>query len=554
MDINQVNSQSKTPLAPSENRKIDSSSPVRVNDDNNLKPGQYIRGIVTDLRYDEAKILLEHSQETILAKLDGDFTFSIGQLAVFIVNEVSPDIISLKAVANMIKPELETTIEKALKEAGFSLNDLNKSIVQELLNNRMSIGKHVLQYLIKQAHLNKGTAPDTLIQMYRFNIPITKENIAQFEAMQEGSNNLLLDLNNTVKNILNLLHPSSQPTVSVNRPDTSEKVLVDRPYKSSIRDRIFDERDNSPNKAMDINKEVLNFLLRDANEIQPQPSSAVMANSGEVNQYILNDREVQELASLIGKIVDKDELKALFREGPITTRDVFSFINKNISRWDTSTAHSVINTPIYRKLVEKALENRWSITPKQIEKGLPIDDFFKKIEKDMEELERIFQLTTQNTSNEKITEAETPIKKITDQVNFMKSLNDMFMYLQLPVQLKKQIAHSELYVFRRKGSLNNRRESISALIHMDMTYLGAIDIHISLNNKLINTTFYTADRLVGQILEQNLPTLHDKLLDKGFHVKARVKNTDDKADLEKTLWGHDLPHTTISRYTFDIRT
>ena len=34
------------------------------------------------------------------------------------------------------------------------------------------------------------------------------------------------------------------------------------------------------------------------------------------------------------------------------------------------------------------------------------------------------------------------------------------------------------------------RGIISALIHMDMTYLGAIDIHISLN-KLINTTFYT---------------------------------------------------------------
>ena len=186
-----------------------------------LREGQILKGQVLDHRYNEVTIQLEPGNQTLTARLSGDISLSIGQEAVFSVTGEASGSYVLKYLPEPVSSQFDATIGKALTASGFPMTDRNKAIVAELLANRLPIDKQTLQSLLRVALANQEAAPQTLILMYKNNLPLTSANIKQFEAYQSGTHQLINDLRTISRNISELLKPPALEIPSANHPVTT---------------------------------------------------------------------------------------------------------------------------------------------------------------------------------------------------------------------------------------------------------------------------------------------------------------------------------------------
>lgn len=255
-------------LSDSSRMKVPQTSLSSVNQDlqrMEVKEGQILKGEIIDLRYNEVSVQMEPGKQVITAKLEGNIPLAIGQTAQFQVTENSSERITLKLVPNEAAASTSNTIDKALSASGLALTDRNKAIVEELLNNRMSIDKQTLQTLVKLSHVNREASPLTLVLMNKYNIPMTSSNIAQFEIYQNGTHQLLDGIHNISKGILDLLQ---QQTGELPKEAISSGSQQMNSQVSSfvMNEKLLDILNNKPGKNISMNTAetpINNFLGKD---------------------------------------------------------------------------------------------------------------------------------------------------------------------------------------------------------------------------------------------------------------------------------------------------
>lgn len=174
-----------------------------------LEKGELIRGEITDIKSGEVSVKLEDGR-TLSGKLEGSRDLSIGDKVVFRVEDVSLKNLTLKIIANADFVSADTTIEKALAEAGLAKSSRNNELVKELLNQQMSIDKNTIALLIKQSVLYKDTPLQTLVLMNKYHIPVNEACIRQFITYQNSGQSILNNLNTMADSVAELFNPSGE--------------------------------------------------------------------------------------------------------------------------------------------------------------------------------------------------------------------------------------------------------------------------------------------------------------------------------------------------------
>ncbi|HHX13152.1 MAG TPA: flagellar hook-length control protein FliK [Clostridiales bacterium] len=180
-----------------------------------IKEGQTLKGEVVDLRYDSVTIRLEPGDQVVVAKLEGGVDLSIGQTAQFYVAEDGSNRIVLRYLP-VDGTSTNRTIDKALTASNIPLTNRNRLLVSELLANQMPVDKNTLSALVRLSHIHHEASPLTLVLMYKYNIPMTDENIQQFEAYQNGSNEIMGKINTLTDGLLELINSSKEADPSSN--------------------------------------------------------------------------------------------------------------------------------------------------------------------------------------------------------------------------------------------------------------------------------------------------------------------------------------------------
>jgi len=690
MDINQSSlsrlksNKSGTPRSGSESKTISESSKLRETSASStsqnikqldLKEGQLIKGRIVDHRYNEVSIQLEPSKQVITAKLSGDVPLSIGQNAQFQVTEESSDRLVLKYIPNETTPPTDATIQKALTASTLPMTERNKSIVEELLNHRMPIDKQTLQTLIKLSNTNREASPLTLVLMYKNNLPMTSANIKQFEVYQNGTHQLLNDIQDITRNISELLKQSvitgqdqqiqgdllgaqntshelgqqtrmpSNMTDGLNMPaqpntqnqlnmqdhlNTQNQLNIQNQLKEviQINDKLLDILyNNSANPTVNnaLGSDLNNFLgqaelsllsktleqkaetytnlpagippdiaqqiksgtltldatvkmIANLYEISPEQMTPTLMQAamsqGQTNPLIpqilttlleplvlqdnptkldaiLNPAQRAALLDSMSTLSDSTNLKNQIADGTATLRETLTFIHNNLSGVEDTVARNFLQSSEYIQLLEKAFQQKWTITPEKLAQKTPVTDLYQNLQEDLEKLNTLAK--TVKISEEALRLQE-PVKNMQENLRFMKDLNEMFTYLQLPVQLKDKDIHSDLYVFTRKKTLLGKKDSISVLLHLDMTNLGPLNIHIEMEHNLIQAKFYLEDSEAEQLISDNLPALTSTLQNKGYNLHAEIMDSYEKPDFSKDFIEQSATDNNVQRYTFDIRT
>lgn len=169
-----------------------------------LTEGEVIKGEITDLRNSEVTVTLEDNT-VVTGKLVNGEQLSIGDTAAFRIKTISINGIELEAIPKSQELIENSTITKALEEAGLPKNDKNRLIVHELMKQSMPINKQSIQSILIQSYAHKTVDISTLVLMAKHGLPMENGAAEQLQNHINGSNSILPDitmLTSTISEIL----------------------------------------------------------------------------------------------------------------------------------------------------------------------------------------------------------------------------------------------------------------------------------------------------------------------------------------------------------------
>ena len=103
---------------------------------------------------------------------------------------------------------------------------------------------------------------------------------------------------------------------------------------------------------------------------------------------------------------------------------------------------------------------------------------YEKIVKSLHTLnETLQQSGAQNTA------LQESITNLSENIDFMNQLNQMYTYVQLPLKMQNGEKNGELYVFTNKRSLAEKDGEVSALLHLTMEHLGPLDVYVKISRE-----------------------------------------------------------------------
>lgn len=558
-----------------------------------LKEGQRLKGEVIDLRYQEVKIRLEPSQQIITAKIANDTPLSIGQEAQFEVTEVNENQLVLK-FASQETNVYDSTIQKALQASSLPMTARNKSIVAELLKHQLPIDKQTIHNLIRATTINKDISIEVIITAFRHKVPLSKENLTQLNSYLQGDSSfhpdnkelaqeliyalkqvftndkngaggvhkgghLMTDSSHSPMNDIptNLIDSLLPYTLAVaKQEDILSSIFHGRSLdllSQSLQHHIKSDSQGSSEEA------IYNQILAGSADIVDTmdfiKTTLQDANSLELVRNLLLDTHISEedkeiLHPLLERLYERAEQLHQFRESTLLTlSNLLQLpVSKSSLPWVLGERGDDLHT-----ILERQLNQRFSLDSDELKKQNSIPTFYRRMREDIDSITALVRSSHHLQESDPLPSL---IKETSDGLQMMKTMNDIFQFLAIPLQSQKTEGKGELYVYRKKTALNNRQDSLNVFMHLDMVHLGSLDIQLLLQTEpslSINARFYTENDSTGNLIQTNLQHLSNQLQKIGYHFQGHVQW--DKP-LSKPLVdllddnSFDMSH---GRYTFDIR-
>ena len=204
----------------------------------------------------------------------------------------------------------------------------------------------------------------------------------------------------------------------------------------------------------------------------------------------------------------------------------------------------------FLKHLEGLLRQKWTLTPEQLTQKNSLKELYQRLEEDLHRLDGLLRF---HRDTEEGQASKEPVKNLQDNLQFMKALNQLFSYVQLPLRFRDREIHGEFYVFNKKNALPHKKDILSVLLHLDMTELGAINIHMKLNKNQIQATFSVEHTEAGAIIKDHLPELTAALTRKGYQLQARVEKQAHPQELLKELLEQEPSVNSYQTFSFDTK-
>lgn len=555
------------------------SNPGRTTPARALSIGQTIRGEVTDLRNHQSTITMEDGTQ-VTARLENASQLSIGDIASFEVQDMNSSSIILKLLPMSKGLVAGNAIMKALEEAGLPRNEKNIAIVRQLIDHQMPINKQSIQLLLRQSYQFKDADLGTLVLMNRHHIPVTEGNVSQFQAYQNHEHPMLTKIADMAQEIPALLSELTKENPGEVLALFGKELLSILPQKVSAYGHspalpidflspeerealasLFPE-ETLPEEAREMllkgsasTRAVLSLLPEEA---QTHPLAALLSEhladyQSETGQLIslLTPEQLSDFGDLTKDFSLPLPLKSQIASGEASAGEVLAAIRDALSSLSSQQVTKLFQAPSFQELLQQNILSGWTLSTKDLVKEKSIERLYESIQKDFAALERLLKGALPDS--EAATSVSAKAQNLQQNMDFMNVLNQFFPYVQLPLQLKEQLTHGDLYVFTKKKDLAKKKDSLSVLLHLDMEQLGPLDIHLSMNRSEISSTFYVEDRSVERLLKTNIEELTKALSEKGYQLTSSFSIRERSLDIIKDFIEKDGAPAGMKRYSFDIR-
>ncbi len=316
--------------------------------------------------------------------------------------------------------------------------------------------------------------------------------------------------------------------------------------KNNAQEHILQENHN----GREVSGKDTGQLPKVGESMADEQQKGVQADSKQLDA-ILSQLKGEKTTLLPAKMI------SLIREGKLDIKDMKQLLldSEIGSQLTTGQKAVIFRSEPFQSMLKNGLQKQWTLTPQDLMQEGKVEEFYQRLAKESSQLARMMNEAMQAGGQTGNASQARAMGNINENVEFMNQMNQMFSYVQLPMKLSNSQAHGDLYVYTNKKNLARRDGMLTAFLHLDMDYLGALDVSISLQTEKnqVTTKFYLDEdsiKLVGEHMDE----LSQRLLKKGYQCKNMVLEKDeDKTVLEHIEEQVAGGSAVLSYQTFDTR-
>ena len=555
------------------------------NEMRNLKPGQTIQGTVVSRNGNSVQIELAQDF-AINARIDKSVSLALGQMMSF---EIKANSSSFMSLAPLYTNTANTaTILRALAAAGLPETSANIEMVAKMMEEGMPIDKDSILNMSRMILDFPGQNPTSIIQMTRLELPVTPENIEQFENYQNANHQILGSAETIMEELPQIF------TALVNEGQ-GEKALA---FYSAVIDIFTDEGAEDGTVTLQQAGEgdagttdetvaqttsqtgentgtvsggaaqTANVLLTDLPEgAQPAEQAANMEAGAEVlkndlqeagQEPVLSRSQWERLGDTLKSLGVDEQTAEQIKNGELSAKDVLQMIRHLLTgaqRKDVpdQALQRLLGENEFKELLKDQIGRQWMIEPKDVADKKQVEQLYERIREQTARLSQALE-----TAGKGDAPVARSVQNLQSNVDFMNQMNHLYTYVQLPLKMLGNNAHGDLYVYTNKKNLAARDGQVSALLHLDMEHLGPLDVYVTLKDKQVSTNFTVMDDSVLDLIENNIEILNKRLEGRGYSLKAQMHVKEDAGEEEESTIMQTLLHqqkniSVLSRTSFDMR-
>lgn len=312
--------------------------------------------------------------------------------------------------------------------------------------------------------------------------------------------------------------------------------------------------DHAIDKKINSQKQAEKTILQDTEQALKQEGVASnKANS--THDAFFNQLKNEPLQTVPNKIILF--LREGIKEGNLTLKDVKQLLlDSEIGRKLTAEQKSeIFHSEPFRSMLKNGLQKQWTLSPQDLAQEGKVEEFYHKLAKESSQLTRMMNEAMQSANQANSGTPARAMANLSENVAFMNQMNQMFTYVQLPLKLGNSQAHGDLYVYTNKKNMARKDGMLTAFLHLDMDYLGALDVSISLQTERnqVTTKFYLDEASIA-LVKEHMDELSQRLFKKGYQCKNMILEKDeDKTVLEHMEEQVAGGSAVLSYQTFDTR-
>lgn len=575
-----------------------------------LREGQTLKGVVSDIHGNEITLSMEDGS-SFTGKLPDANQYSIGQKAAFLITGLDNNTIYMKATTGAYLLNMEDTVAQALEEAGLPRSTRNLDVVRSLLTNQQSISRDNIMASIKLCAQYPDADVNSVITMRRLGMPMTETSVKQFENYQNQTHQLLYKMDSLGDSISQMLQSigSQIPrfakeagtrllTLALEGTPTPEEQILTAQMTDAASDSLLPETDAQGNplvadtateEATEDSQPATNpeaakeAVSPEAQQQTPEAETtsplarmrqlfsaitdgnaaarSAMSEAGmtedfrtpfihEQTGFILSPEERTSFSEQLKDFPLSEEIKAGLSDGFVTAREFLTEIKQAFPHMTEEQAGALLTSKSFQKIVKGQFLSNWTISPEHLKKEGALEEVYEKMSKQFDALSHFSETVL---GKDVFKQLSNTASDMNDNLNFMKTLNETFQYVQLPLKLQDQNAHGDLYVMTRKEALKKDPKDLKVLLHLDMDHLGTLDIQIARENTAVSLKFFVSTEETLHLLDRNIELLRDAINQQGYACSSELSMKEKDVDIVNDFIAQETPVGDMKRYNFDLR-
>lgn len=229
-------------------------------------------------------------------------------------------------------------------------------------------------------------------------------------------------------------------------------------------------------------------------------------------------------------------------------------LGKAVTEHDTRLIRNLLGGKELQGALNDSFRKLWTLKPEEVADSKQVEELYHRLNKQLKGIVQSLENAGQTSS-----EAFKAASNMSQNLDFLHQVNQMYTYVQLPLRLHQGNAHGDLYVYTNKKHLAAADGKVSALLHLDMEHLGPVDVYVALQNEKVSTKFYVQDDSMLDFLAEHMDILTERLRKRGYDCSCDMQVRGEKETGESGREGGinrilaKEGHIALAQYAFDVR-
>lgn len=535
-----------------------------------MVPGQTIQGEVLSKNGNELQIKLADDM-VLLARLEQSMNLEVGKSMLF---EVKNNGRALTLSPLFTNVATDANVMKALDMASLPINNTSVSLTKQLMEAGLPIDRQSLQQAYREVNQFMQAEVSDIVNLHKMQMPVNESNVNQMVSYRNLTHQLVNGMNQVVDSIPEMLahmvqNGDAEGAVQlyqqlsallgeggtwgngpVDGSQMSQATPLQNPATVSVNingQEVILQITDAPTDGMA--NQALNALFS-GSDGQNAPVDAASAKvTIEDNTTQTASNQIAESSGVQAEGIPTETSantgiqmqKSTPQTVQITPEQLVSLLREGkVSLEDKKTTEPLL----------QMLKEQWTISPEEVADSEKVEQLYGRLNKQLKSM-----IQTLDAARQSNTTTFKSVSNMSQNIDFMQQMNQMYTYVQLPLRLQHSEAHGDLYVYTNKKNLADKEGAISALLHLDMEHLGPVDVYVSLHHENVNTKFYLRDDEMLDFINEHMDILTARLQKRGYHCtyEMLVRNQEEEGtDGIKKMLQQENP-IPLSEYAFDIR-